>query len=57
MVNFTVDDAENTPEQENHDNGGGLFTVWDFSDAVQKHHIKYKRRYDDERVKDLHATS
>ena len=50
----TVDDAEDPPEQEDHDERGRLLTLGHFGQSVEEHDIQHERRNHDQRVEYLH---
>ena len=50
----TVDDAEDPPEQEDHDERGRLVTLRHFGQSVEEHDIQHERRNHDQRVEYLH---
>jgi len=52
----TVDDPQNSPEQEYDDESESLFTL-DACDALDEHEVQCERRHDYRRVKQLHIAT
>ena len=52
---FTVDNAQKSPEQKDHDERCCLFALGSLGDAFQEDNVQHERRYYDNGVEDLHT--